>query len=52
VKTLVWLLAFSTWTLECQVGAADQHQAGELRKAAKAILRLNPWLGEVQEIQA
>jgi len=41
---LLWLLAFTTRPLTCQVGAADADQADELRKAAKDILRLNPWL--------
>jgi hypothetical protein len=49
---LLWLLAFSPRPLACQVGAADADQADELRKAAKAILRLNPWLGEVLKVQA
>src|SRR5262245_40150012 len=41
---LLWLLGFSRRPLTCQVGAADQAQADELRKAAKGILRLNDWL--------
>lgn len=49
---LLWLLAFSPRPLTCQVGAADQGQADELRKAAKGVLRLNPWLAEVVEVQA
>jgi hypothetical protein len=49
---LLWLLAFSPRLLQCQVGAADQDQAGELKKAAKAILRLNPWLERAIEIQS
>jgi hypothetical protein len=48
---LLWLLAFSPRPLVCQVGAADQEQAGELRKAAQAILRLNTWLASAVEIQ-
>ncbi|HEX4145152.1 MAG TPA: hypothetical protein VHY91_16720 [Pirellulales bacterium] len=42
---LLWLLAFAGRSLLAQVGAADQDQADELRKAATDILRLNPWLG-------
>ncbi len=49
---LLWLLAFCPRPLTCQVGAADQDQADELRKAAKGILRLNPWLSEVLSIQS
>src|SRR5687767_11532942 len=48
---LLWLLAFTFRPLTIQVGAADQDQADELRKAAKAILRLNPWLANRVEIQ-
>jgi len=50
--SLLWLLAFTRRTVVCQVGAADRDQADELRKAAKSILRLNPWLGELVEIRA
>jgi hypothetical protein len=49
---LLWLLAFSPRPLACQVGAADADQADELRKAAKGILRLNPWLADVLEVQS
>jgi hypothetical protein len=49
---LLWLLAFARWPLVCQVGAADKDQADELRKACKGMLRVNPWLAEVIEIQA
>ncbi|HWB10793.1 MAG TPA: hypothetical protein VG826_16305 [Pirellulales bacterium] len=48
---ILWLLAFARRPLLCQVGAVDQDQAGELRKAAKDILALNPWLAELVEIQ-
>lgn len=48
---LLWLLAFSPRLLNCQVGAADQDQADELRKAAKSILALNPWLAKRIEVQ-
>ena len=41
---LLWLLCFTGRPLTCQAAAADQDQAGELRKAMKDILRLNPWL--------
>src|SRR4051794_22757350 len=41
---ILWLLAFSGRPITAQVGAADQDQADELRKAAKGILFCNPWL--------
>ncbi|MCP4788460.1 MAG: hypothetical protein GY878_33550 [Fuerstiella sp.] len=41
---LLWLLAFSKQSLDCQGGASDRDQANELRKAAVDILNLNPWL--------
>jgi hypothetical protein len=41
---LLWLLAYAPRPLACQVGAADQDQAAELRKACQDLLRLNPWL--------
>lgn len=50
--SLLWLLAFTRRTIVAQVGAADRDQADELRKAAKSILRLNPWLGELVEVRA
>lgn len=48
---ILWLLAFSSRSLACQVGAADQDQANELRKAALDIYRLNPWLSGMVDIQ-
>lgn len=48
---LLWLLYFSSRPLTVQVGAADRDQADELRKAARDILRLNPWLAERVTIQ-
>jgi hypothetical protein len=49
---LLWLLGFSRRPLACQVGAADQDQADELRKAAKGILRLNDWLADAVQVQS
>ncbi len=49
---LLWLLAFSPRSLACQIGAADEDQADELRKAAKGILRANAWLSGTIDIQA
>lgn len=48
---LLWLLAFTDRPLDCQVGAADQDQADELRKAAKGILHSNEWLAGAIKIQ-
>lgn len=49
---LLWLLPFSARPLACQIGAADADQADELRKAAKQILSMNPWLGQRVGIQS
>lgn len=49
---LLWLLVSANRPLTCQVGAADQNQADELRKAARDIVRLNTWLDGGIEIQA
>lgn len=43
---VIWLLAFSSRPFFGQIGAADKDQAAELRRAATAVLRANPWLGE------
>jgi hypothetical protein len=48
---LLWLLGFTRKPLSCQVGAADQDQAGELKKAAADVLRLNPWLAQRVAVQ-
>lgn len=48
---LLWLLAFSPRAVDCQVGAADKDQAGEIRKRCKGILKANAWLNELIEIQ-
>lgn len=48
---LLWLLAFTRRPLDCQVGAADQDQAAELKKAARDILHLNRWLADRVKIQ-
>lgn len=43
---LLWLLAFAGKPLHMQVGAADQDQANELRKAMKDMIWLNPFLAK------
>jgi hypothetical protein len=48
---LLWLLAFSPRPITAQVGAADREQANELFRAAKDLLRLNPWLSEAVQVQ-
>jgi len=48
---LLWLLAFTARPLQVQIGAADKDQAAEMQKAAKDILRLNPWLSKRVKIQ-
>jgi hypothetical protein len=48
---ILWLLAFTKRPLSVQVGAADQDQADELRKAAKSILGVNEWLAGVLNVQ-
>lgn len=47
---VLWLLAFSGRSITCQVGAADQDQAAELRKAAKLVLEFNPWLAGIVRV--
>jgi hypothetical protein len=43
---VLWALAFASRPLRIQIGAVDRDQADELHRAAKDILRLNPWLGQ------
>ena len=47
---LLWLLVFSQRSLLVQVGAADQDQAGELHKAVRDVIALNPWLSELVKL--
>ena len=49
---LLWLLAFCPNKLDMQVGASDRDQAGELKKAAADMLRLNGFLAARVEVQA
>lgn len=48
---LLWLVMFCPLLLTIQVGAADEDQADELRKAAKKWLHNNPEIGQFVEIQ-
>lgn len=47
---VLWLIAFSRRQIRGQAGAADAEQADELRKSAKEILKLNPWLAKLVTI--
>ena len=49
---LLHALAFSRRPLDLQCGAADRDQAGEVRKAIRDLLRLNPSLAERVEVQS
>lgn len=43
---ILWLLACTKRPLACQIGAADQDQADEMRQIMKGILRQNSWLAD------
>ncbi len=47
----VWALAFAARPVKGFAFAADQDQAGILKEAMQTIIRLNPWLSSVLEIQ-
>jgi phage terminase large subunit-like protein len=49
--TAVWALAFATRPLRGYCYAADQDQAALLKQAMETVLRLNPWLGDILEVQ-
>lgn len=49
--TAVWALAFAARPIRGYAYAADKDQAGLLKAAMANILRLNPWLGKVLEVQ-
>ncbi len=48
----VWALAFSSRPLRGYCYAADKDQARLLRDAMQTLIRLNPWLGQILEVQA
>lgn len=48
----IWLLAFATRPLKGHCYAADRDQARLLRDAMATIIRLNPWLAAILEVQA
>jgi hypothetical protein len=47
----VWILAFATRPVKGYAFAADKDQAALLKDAMFVIVRLNPWLGKIIEIQ-
>jgi hypothetical protein len=49
--TCTWALAFSTRPLRGYCYAADKDQAALLKDAVATILRLNPWLSDILEVQ-
>ncbi len=49
--TVVWALAFATRPLKGYAFAADKDQAILLKNAVDVLIRLNPWLGELLEVQ-
>src|SRR5262249_45752295 len=49
---LLWLLAFAPRPVRAQVAAAAAEQADEIRKVAAAVVRLNPWLAELVDVQS
>ena len=46
-----WALAFATRPLKCFAFAADKDQAALLKAAMETIVRLNPWLARILEVQ-
>jgi len=46
-----WVLAFSTRSLKGYAFAADKDQAKLLKDAIETLIRLNPWLGRILEVQ-
>lgn len=49
--TCCWALAFATRPLKGYAFAADRDQAALLKDAMATIVRLNPWLGEILDVQ-
>ena len=49
--TCCWALAFATRPIKGYAFAADQDQAGLLKNACDTLIRLNPWLGLILEVQ-
>jgi hypothetical protein len=49
--TCVWALAFSTRPLKGYCFAADKDQAALLKDAMQTVVRLNPWLSDILDVQ-
>lgn len=49
--TVVWALAFATRPIKGYAFAADQDQAALLKNAVDVLLRLNPLLGRILQVQ-
>ncbi len=47
----VWALAFANRPLKCYAYAADRDQAALLKDAMETLIKLNPWLGKILEVQ-
>ncbi len=48
---LVWVIAFTTRPILAQVSAANQQQAGIIKRRIKSLLHYNPWLNDYIRIQ-
>lgn len=48
---IVWLMAFASKPTLVQVSAANQQQAGIIKRRAAALLHYNPWLNDLVTIQ-
>lgn len=49
--TCCWALAFATRPIRGYAFAADRDQAGLLKDAMATVVRLNPWLGTILDVQ-
>lgn len=48
---LLWLMAYPTRPLKCQICAANQKQAGIIRQRILDLVYYNPWLSNLVEVQ-
>lgn len=48
--SLLWLLTFTRRAIEVRIGAGDQEQAGESRLVVKQLIRDNPWLADLVQV--
>ncbi len=48
---ILWLMAFCKQPVLAQVSAANQQQAGIIKRRAKDLLHYNPWLNALVQIQ-